>query len=126
MAEGDGYTVLNRDELEQMDGSGECSWRLARKSLGVTAFGMNLVEIGPGGQIPEHDETERGQEEVFIVWEGEATAVIDGIESQAPAGTFVRVAPEVRRTIRNDGQGTVKLLIVSAPRSSGYEPMGWG
>jgi quercetin dioxygenase-like cupin family protein len=126
MAEGDGYTILNRDEFEQMDGSGECSWRLARKSLGVSAFGVNLVEIGPGGQIPEHDESERDQEEVFIVWDGNATAVIDGTEMPASSGTFVRVSPEVRRTIRNDGDGTVKLLIVSAPRSSGYEPLGWG
>jgi quercetin dioxygenase-like cupin family protein len=126
MAEGDGYTILNRDEFEQMDGSGECSWRLARKSLGVSAFGVNLVEIGPGGQIPEHDESERDHEEVFIVWDGNATAVIDGTERPASSGTFVRVSPEVRRTIRNDGDGTVKLLIVSAPRSSGYEPMGWG
>jgi quercetin dioxygenase-like cupin family protein len=126
MAEGDGYTILNRDEFEQMDGSGECSWRLARKSLGVSAFGVNLVEIGPGGQIPEHDESERDHEEVFIVWDGNATAVIDGTETPASSGTFVRVSPEVRRTIRNDGDGTVKLLIVSAPRSSGYEPMGWG
>ena len=126
MTEGDGYTVLNRDEFEHMEGSGECSWALARKSLGVSSFGMNLVEIGPGGQIPEHDETGRDHEEVFIVWDGAGTAVIDGTETEAPKGTFVRVAPEVRRTIRNDGDATVRVLIVSAPRSSGYEPLGWG
>lgn len=126
MTEGDGFTILNRDEFERMEGSGECSWLLARKSLDVNAFGLNLVEIGPGGQIPEHDETQRDHEEVFIVWDGDATAVIDGTDAAAPAGTFVRVSPEVRRTIRNDGDGPVKLLIVSAPRSSGYTPMGWG
>jgi quercetin dioxygenase-like cupin family protein len=126
MTEGDGYTILNRDEFERMEGSGECSWELARKSLGVSSFGMNVVEIGPGGQIPEHDESGRDHEEVFIVWDGDATAVIDGIESEAPQGTFVRVSPEVRRTIRNDGDATARVLIISAPRSSGYEPMGWG
>jgi quercetin dioxygenase-like cupin family protein len=126
MTEGDGYTILNSDEFEQMEGSGVCSWGLARKSLGVHAFGMNMVEIGPGGQIPEHDESQRDHEEVFIVWDGDGTAVIDGTESNAPAGTFVRVSPEVRRTIRNDGDGKVQVLIISAPRSSGYEPMGWG
>ena len=126
MAEGDGYTLLNLREFEEMEGSGECTWRLARKSLGVGSFGMNLVEIGPGGQIPEHDESDRDHEEVFVIWDGNATAVIDGMEQEAPAGTFVRVAPEVRRTIRNNGDDPVRLLIVSAPRSSGYEPMGWG
>ena len=122
----DGYTVLNRNDFEQMEGSGECNWRLARKSLGIGSFGMNLVEIGPGGQIPEHDESGRDQEEVFIVWEGDAVAVLDGEDSPAPSGTFVRVSPQVRRTIRNDGEAPVLLQIISAPRESGYEPMGWG
>jgi quercetin dioxygenase-like cupin family protein len=126
MAEGDGFTILHRDEFERMEGSGESVWGLARKSLQVSSLGMNMVEIGPGGQIPEHDESGRDQEEVFIIWEGDAVAVTDGIESPAPAGTFIRVSPQVRRTVRNDGDATMKMLIVSAPRSSGYEPMGWG
>jgi quercetin dioxygenase-like cupin family protein len=123
---GDGFVVKPLEDFEEMEGSGECTWRLARKSLGLSSFGMNLVDIGPGGQIPEHDETERDHEEVFIILDGDATASIDGTEHSAPKGTFVRVAPEVRRTIRNKGDGTVRLMIVSAPRSSGYEPMGWG
>jgi len=126
MAEKNGYTLCRTEDLERMEGSGSCTWQLARKSLGVAAFGLNLVEIGPGGEIPEHDETGRDQEEVFLVWEGDATAVLDGADHDAPVGTFVRVSPQTRRTIRNDGEGNVKLLIVSAPRSSGYEPMGWG
>jgi quercetin dioxygenase-like cupin family protein len=126
MTDGDGYTIKSLDDFERMEGSGESNWGLARKSLGVSSFGMNLVEIGPGGQIPEHDETQRDHEEVFIVWEGDAVAVVDGTETPAPAGTFVRISPEVRRTIRNDGDARVQVLIVSAPRSSGYEPMGWG
>jgi quercetin dioxygenase-like cupin family protein len=123
---GDGFDVMHLEDFDQMEGSGECTWRLARKSLDVSSFGMNLVDIGPGGQIPEHDETERDHEEVFFILDGDATALIDGTEHPAPKGTFVRVAPEVRRTIRNQSDGPMRLMIVSAPRSSGYEPMGWG
>lgn len=126
MGDGDGYTLGSWDDFEQMEGSGESSWRLARKSLGISSFGINIVDIGPGGQLPEHDETGRDQEEVFIVIDGDATAVIDGVVHAAPRGTFVRVAPEVRRTIRNAGDSAARVMIVSAPRSSGYEPMGWG
>lgn len=126
MGDGDGYTLKGWDDFAQMEGSGESSWRLARKSLGISSFGLNIVDIGPGGQIPEHDENERDQEEVFVVLEGDAVAVVDGIESAAPAGTFVRVSPAVRRAIRNDSDAAARVLIVSAPRSSGYEPMGWG
>jgi uncharacterized cupin superfamily protein len=126
MGDGDGYTLRGWDDFEEMEGSGEATWRLARKSLGISAFGINVVDIGPGGGLPEHDETSRDQEEVFIVVDGDATAVIDGVDNPAPRGTFVRVAPEVRRTIRNDGSAPARVMIISAPRSSGYEPMGWG
>jgi uncharacterized cupin superfamily protein len=126
MGEGNGYTLKNWDDFEQMEGSGESNWRLARKSLGISSFGINIVDIGPGGELPEHDETGRDQEEVFIVIDGDATAVIGGVEHPAPRGTFVRVAPEVRRTIRNGGEAPARVMVVSAPRSSGYEPMGWG
>ena len=42
------YTVKHRDEFEAMEGSGEATWHLARKALGTSCFGFNLVEIGPG------------------------------------------------------------------------------
>ncbi|MGH3130778.1 MAG: cupin domain-containing protein, partial [Gaiellaceae bacterium] len=78
-----------------------------------------------GEDIPEHDETGRDHEEVFIVLSGEPTMVIDGEDHPARAGTFVRVDPEPSRTVRNDGDGLATVLIVSAPRSSGYEPLDW-
>jgi hypothetical protein len=44
---------------------------------------------------------------------------------RAPAGTFVRLDPEPQRTVRNDGEDVATVLIVSAPTTSGYEPMEW-
>jgi uncharacterized cupin superfamily protein len=100
-------------------------WSLVRRGLGVESFGLNVVEIEPGYSIPEHDETERDQEEVFVVLEGDCVMVVDGEDHPAPAGTFVRVAPAPTRTVRNDSDAPAKVLIVSAPSTSGYEPMGW-
>jgi (S)-ureidoglycine aminohydrolase len=112
--------IAHRDECERTG-----DWTLVRRTLGVQAFGMNLVEIPPGGQIPEHDETGRDQEEVFYVLSGNPTMVIDGGEHAAPAGTFVRLDPQHARTVRNDGDEPASVLIASAPRSSGYKPMEW-
>ena len=113
-------TIAHRDECERTG-----NWTLVRRTLGVQAFGMNLVEIPPGGQIPEHDETGRDQEEVFYILTGNPTMVIDGDEHAAPAGIFVRLGPQHVRTVRNDGDEPASVLIASAPRSSGYEPMEW-
>ncbi len=118
--QGDGYTIAHRDELERTG-----NWALVRRSLGCRALGVNLVEISPGESIPEHAETERDQEELFFVVSGSALLVIDGEEHPAPAGTFARLDPPRRRTVRNAGSEPCSVLIVSAPRTSGYEPMEW-
>jgi quercetin dioxygenase-like cupin family protein len=122
----DGYTIKSVDEFEEMEGSGNATWRLARKALGAEAFGFNVVDIAPGGQIPEHDHTGDNQEEVFIILDGRATVVCDGEDHEASAGTYVRYAPEVKRTIRNDSDGTVRALLIGVPVDSGYEQMPWG
>ena len=120
MTDDSGFTLVHRDDFER-DGK----WLLARRSLGLRSFGLNLVEIAPGDSLTEHDETERDQEEVFVVTSGEAVVIIDGEEHAARAGTFVRVDPNLRRNVRNDGDEHATVLIASAPRTSGYEPMGW-
>ncbi len=117
---GDGFTILHRDEFEKTG-----RWALCRRSLGIGSFGMNLVEIEPGYAIPEHDEQSRDQEEVFAVLSGSPTMVIEGQDHPAPAGTFVRLEPRLKRTIRNDGSDPASVLIISAPTTSGYEPMDW-
>ena len=121
----EGYTVKHTDDFEEMEGSGGATWRLARKTLGAESFGFNIVDLEPGGQIPEHDETASGQEEVFIVIEGEGTFVADDKEHPAPAGTFIRYSPEVKRTVRNGSEERIRVLLIGVPGDSGYEPGGW-
>jgi uncharacterized cupin superfamily protein len=115
-----GFTIVHSDKFERAG-----KWRLARRSLGLGSFGMNVVDLQPGERIPEHHERERDHEEVFIVLSGTTTMVIDGAEHPAPAGTFARVDPEPMRTVVNHSDEPATVLITSAPRSSGYEPLDW-
>ena len=115
-----GYALTHLDDCETTG-----NWRLVRRTLGLGAFGLNVVDIPPGEQIPEHDETGRDQEEVFVMLTGSPSMVIEGEEILAPAGTLVRLDPEVTRTVVNNGDDPARVLICSAPRISGYEPMGW-
>ena len=115
------FTIVHLDDFERPFPK----WALARRSLGLSSFGMNVVELPPGETIPEHTEVESDQEEVFIVLDGTPTIVVDGEDHPMRAGTFVRLDPEPRRTVRNDGEAAAKVLIVSAPRTSGYSPPEW-
>lgn len=121
----DGYTVKHRDEFETMEGSGGATWRLARKALGTSTFGFNLVEIEPGGQIPEHTEAESGQTELYAILEGDAVLRIEGEDHDAPAGTFASFEPPVRRTILNRSDAPVAALLIGVQGDGGYEPMSW-
>jgi uncharacterized cupin superfamily protein len=122
----DGYTVKHWDDFEELEGSGGATWRLARKSLDGQAFGFNIVDIAPGGELPAHNHAGDNQEEVYAILDGEGTLVIDGEEHLAPAGTFCRYAPEVNRTIRNDSDSPIRCLVIGVPMDSGYRPMPWG
>ena len=108
-----GFTIKHDEELERDYGK----WVLVRRSLGVGSFGINEVELPPGESIPEHDETGRDHEELFFV--------VDGSDHPLRPGSFARLDPERVRTVRNDGDAVAKVLIVSAPVSSGYEPLDW-
>ena len=116
-----GFTIKHDEELERDYGK----WVLVRRSLGVSSFGINAVELPPGESIPEHDEAERAHEELFLVLEGAPTIVIDGTDHPLRTGSFARLDPELTRTVRNDGDSVARVLIVSAPVASGYEALDW-
>jgi len=84
-----------------------------REHLGLHAFGVNAYTPGDDGiLISEHDEAGSGQEELYIVLDGNATFEVDGQTFDAPAGTYVSVPPASRR--RATGEGTV-LAIGATP-----------
>ena len=120
------YSIKRRDEFETMEGSGNSTWYLARKALGTDCFGYNLVEIGPGGQIPEHDETGSGQVELYVILEGDAVLRLDGEDHPAPAGTFASMGPTATRTILNRSDAPVTAMVIGVDPKGTYEPMSWG
>jgi hypothetical protein len=94
-----------------------------REHLGIQAFGMNAFTPGEDGRlIGEHDESGSGQEELYIVLDGNATFEVEGQTFDAPAGTFVFVRPEARR--KATGEGTV--LAVGATPGEAYQGIDWG
>jgi quercetin dioxygenase-like cupin family protein len=120
-----GYTIKHRDEFESMEGSGDTTWKLARKALGTSAFGFNIVEIAPGGGLPEHDESGSGQVELYAILKGEAVIRIEGKDHPASAGTFASIEPPASRTILNRSDAGVTALLIGVKPSEDYEPLSW-
>jgi mannose-6-phosphate isomerase-like protein (cupin superfamily) len=94
-----------------------------REHLGIHAFGINAYTPGEDGTlINEHDESGSGQEELYIVLDGNPTFEVDGETVDAPAGTFVFVGPDSRR--KATGAGTI--LALGATPGEAYEAFDWG
>ena len=94
-----------------------------REHLGIHAFGVNAFTPSDEGiLVSEHDEVGSGQEELYLVLDGNATFELDGETVDAPAGTFVYVPPGTRR--KATGEGTV--LALGATPGEVYQALDWG
>jgi hypothetical protein len=93
-----------------------------REPLGIHSFGINAIKTDEDGLlINEHDEA-GGQEEVYVVLDGNATFEVDGETFEAPAGTFVSVRPESTRK----ATGNATVLALGGTVGEVYRAMDWG
>ena len=122
-----GYTIKHVDEFEEMEGErGARPGRLARKSLGAESFGFNVVDIGPGGQIPSMTTPATTRRRSSSSSTADATIVTDGEEHDAPGGHLLPLRTRGEATIRNKSDGFVRALLIGVPIESGYQGMPWG
>ena len=113
------YTVKKIDELDAAYGG---AFKRARAELGVSAFGMQVMDLPPGmdGQFPEHDHAESGQEEVYLVLRGTCELGVDGERVKLDPDTIVRVGPASRRTFYT-GDDPVRILALGGVPGGVYE-----
>ena len=114
------YTVKQIDEMEAIVGG---AFKRARAELGVSAFGMNVIDMPPGitDAYPEHDHADDGQEEVYVTLSGSAELEVDGEKLRLEPDKMVRIAPGTMRTVRT-GDEPVRLLIVGGVPGQSYSP----
>ena len=91
-------------------------FRSVGRALGVSAWGMNVLELEPEcSTYPEHNHIKDGQEEVYVVLEGSLSLVVSGEERELKAGDMVRVPPEVTRKFVTRREGATLLAIGGTP-----------
>ena len=91
-------------------------FRSAGRELGVTAWGMNVLELAPHCmKYPEHDHVRDGQEEVYVVLRGVAHLRAGGEDRRLEAGSLVRVAPGCKRAWLTDEEGATLLALGATP-----------
>jgi uncharacterized cupin superfamily protein len=105
VVEGDGFAVANVDALA--DGPG---FRKVRRALGVTAFGVNAIEIPPGYETGRHFHEE--QEELYFVHRGRVEMTFDDKTTHVLGpGGVARVDATTVRKIKNVGDDPAVYLV---------------
>jgi mannose-6-phosphate isomerase-like protein (cupin superfamily) len=124
-AQGTGWRVAEVNAIPPVKPDWPATWKSVRHHFGITAFGVNAVTKDAGNVlIPEHDERESGQEELYFVHAGEVQATLDGAAVTIPAGGMVSVGPAVRRKIEATASPTT-LIVVGAAPGRAYEIGAW-
>jgi hypothetical protein len=121
------YEVKRIDEfdalpLEELN----MTWRPIRRTLGITAFGINAYTGDTGRQVvEEHTEGSLRHEEVYVVLNGLARFTLGEEEVVAGAGTIVYLRdPDTKRGAVALEDGTTVLAVGGRPGHA-YEPSAW-
>lgn len=120
------YQAAHFSEIQVMD-DGRCPLRPVRHHFGITTFGVTTWTAEAAGDrlLNEHDETDLGQEELYLVLQGRARFEVDGEPVDAGTGTFVYAPPAVKRTAFAEEAGTTVVAIGGGAPGQPYEVQGW-
>ncbi|HET9154844.1 MAG TPA: hypothetical protein VFN85_12110 [Solirubrobacterales bacterium] len=132
-------TPIEIGEIEAISGVLEgVTFHKAAGALGVTAFGISIVDLEPGAETyPEHDHAEEGiggqmfakrpqqlgQEEVYLALRGSGVVEAEGESFPLDADHAVRVGPEVVRKVLPGPEG-LRLLAIGGTPGEPYETGG--
>jgi uncharacterized cupin superfamily protein len=124
-AQGTGWQVAEVNDVPPVKPDWPQTWKSIRHHFGITAFGINAVTKDAGQVlIPEHNERESGQQEIYFVHAGEVVATLDGESVTVPAGGLIGVEPGVSRKIESTASPTTVVCVGGTPEAA-YEVGGW-
>ena len=96
-----------------------------RRPLELSGMGMNLIILAPGqrGRVHDHER----QEEVYLVWEGVLTLIVEGAPHDLGRGELARVGPGVRRQLVNRGPERCAIVALGATPGAheGRDGLAW-
>jgi quercetin dioxygenase-like cupin family protein len=109
-----GYTVKKVEEIPDVSGDYPGEMRLGAPALEneQVAFTWRRMPPQSGGK-GSYGHRHKTQEEIYCVVEGTLWFKLDDEVFEAGPGTVVRIAPEVVRSVWNEGPDDVTLIMVS-------------
>jgi quercetin dioxygenase-like cupin family protein len=108
------YTVIHRDEADDMMGDYPGEMRLLTAPLGAEQVAITWRRMPPDtGSRGAYGHRHKTQEEIYYVVSGTLTFKLGDDVVEAPAGTAVCVAPATVRGVHNTSDQDAELVITS-------------
>jgi uncharacterized cupin superfamily protein len=101
--------------------------QMVRDGLGLTAFGVNIMNLPPDYTTRSHDESSSGQEELYVRLDGAGWVVLDdsGERLTLDADNLAAVGPGTARSLSSGPDG-LRVLCVGSTPGAAYQPASWG
>ena len=116
-----GYTSKSIDELPTLwDGFA----KLVRAGLDITAFGANIMDLPPDYSTKSHDESESGQEELYVALSGSGSVAVEETPLPLDPDHLVRVDAGTARVLSSGPEG-LRVLCIGGVPGGAYEPPEW-
>jgi uncharacterized cupin superfamily protein len=115
------YSARSIDELPTLwDGFA----KLVRAGLEITAFGANIMDLPPDYSTSSHDESESGQQELYVALRGSGSVDIDGVGLPLDADHLVRADAGTMRSL-SAGPDGLRVLCIGGVPGAAYEAPDW-
>ena len=109
------------DELPQIwDGFA----KLVRTGMDIRAFGVQIMDLPPDYATKSHDESETGQQELYVALRGSGAVVCGDERLVLDADHLVRVDAGVGRVLTSGPDG-LRVLCVGGTPGAAYSPPEW-
>jgi mannose-6-phosphate isomerase-like protein (cupin superfamily) len=116
-----GYVARSIDELPTLwDGFAN----LVRAGMDLTAFGANIMNLPPDYSTKAHDESDSGQQELYVALRGSGTVDIGDERLPLDAEHLVKVDAGTSRVLSSGPEG-LRALIIGGTPGQAYEPQDW-
>ncbi|WP_435180264.1 cupin domain-containing protein [Halorussus sp. AFM4] len=101
------YTKVDSRDVDPIGGG----LRFLRDPLDCEKLGVSVLDADPGWTGKEHDHAEDGQEEVYVLLEGEATVTVEGEDVELSAREALRIPADATRQICNGDTESTFVLV---------------
>ena len=106
-----GYSTTSTADVDSVIDEEYGGMWMLRGALDCESLGISLIELEPDAKGKPHDHAEDGQEEVYLVVDGELDVDLSGETVTLGPGEAIRLSPDQHRQLINRGEGRVRAVL---------------